>query len=68
MIAAHGSMARDGKPKLVQIRAPHFTAGAEIVDGKVVRAAPIIAYLHGWEWSRASSYMSRKGWTFKEIS
>jgi hypothetical protein len=30
------------KATLVQVRAPHFCAGMEVVDGIVIRAAPIL--------------------------
>jgi hypothetical protein len=51
---------------VIWISAPHFTAGAVAVerDGywSVTRAAPIIAYMVGWDARRAWDYARGKGW------
>jgi hypothetical protein len=47
---------------LLRIEAPYFVAGAECLDGRVVRAAPIVKYMIGWLMVDASAYATRKGW------
>jgi len=47
---------------LVSIDAPHFNAGIVIERGFVVRAAPILGYMVGWDHERASAYLGGKGW------
>lgn len=47
---------------LVSVDAPHFNAGIVIERGVVVRAAPILGYLVGWDCERASAYLKGKGW------
>ena len=47
---------------LWRITAPHFCAGLVVRDGKVVRAAPILAWAVGKEWLVVKRYMVRKGW------
>jgi hypothetical protein len=39
-----------------------FTAGIEVLDGVVVRAAPIIKYMIGWSVGDAMVYATRRGW------
>jgi hypothetical protein len=50
---------------LVRIVAPHFVAGVEADNGRVVRAAPILHYMLGWTGGRLASYCARKGWTWE---
>lgn len=52
--------------QLLQITAPHFTAGVVIVDGVVTDAAPIVNYMRGWYHSRVLNYCQRKGWGVTE--
>lgn len=47
--------------RLVRVVAPHFVAGFE-TDGSVRRAAPILAYMVGWDDSRVRGYVARKRW------
>ena len=44
---------------MVRIEAPHFCAGVELRDNKVVKVAPILKYMRGWEVSRVTSYCDR---------
>jgi len=54
--------------KLVQVKAPHFTAGF-ISDGKrVLEAAPILKYLIGKTEDYARHYFKQKGWTASVVS
>lgn len=44
------------------IDAPHFFAGGDIERGRVVRVAPIIAYMCGWSARQVKDYCDKKGW------
>lgn len=52
---------------VIQIQAPHFTASAIIMDGRVLSAAPIIKYMQGWHTEEVLKYGNRKGWTVKVV-
>lgn len=52
---------------LVRITAPHLVAGLQARDGRVVRAAPILRYMLGWDGSRLADYCERKGWTWEIV-
>lgn len=52
---------------LVQITAPHFVAGLQAEDGRVVRAAPIIKYMIGWDGGGLKSWCHHKGWTYQVV-
>ena len=46
------------------IDAPHMYCAA-IIDPKqdvIIRAAPIIKYMHGWTVERVEAYCASKGW------
>jgi hypothetical protein len=47
---------------LIRIEAPHFVAGVELEDNKVVRGAPILSYMRGWSRIRVVSYCHSKRW------
>lgn len=47
---------------MLAIDAPHFYAGLVHEGGRVVRAAPIIAYMVGWSGREVADYCRRKGW------
>lgn len=49
--------------RLVQVSAPHFTAGLVVREGRVVRAAPILRWAEGRAWAEVAAYFRRKGWT-----
>lgn len=53
---------------LVQIKAPHFTAGLIAVDHVVENAAPILSYMVGWDSKRVAAYVKEKGWEFEVLS
>lgn len=48
--------------KLVQVRAPHFTAGFMTDGVKVTEAAPILKYLIGKTEDWVRQYFKKKGW------
>ena len=50
---------------MAQIDAPHFCAGIDLKDDKVVAAAPILKYMMGWNRDRVRSYCEKKGWTIR---
>jgi hypothetical protein len=52
---------------LIRIVAPHFVAGIEARDGRVIRAAPILAYMLGWDGARVAQYAKRRGWTWQRL-
>ena len=52
---------------LGRITAPHFVAGVVLEDDVVVRAAPIIKYMRGWNSARIKSYTRKKGWWYEFI-
>ena len=47
---------------VVRVCAPHFTAGAILRNGIVVRAAPILKWSLTWPANRLSEYLKTKGW------
>ena len=55
------------KMKLLQITSPYFTAGAELEDGWVIRAAPIIKYMIDWHITKLLRYATQKGWKVEEV-
>ncbi len=46
----------------MRVVAPHFVAGLEAVDGKVVRAAPILRWTVGKRLENLWPYFALKGW------
>lgn len=52
---------------LIQINAPHFCAGCELVNGRVTKAAPIVAYMKGWTLAAVREYAIKKRWKVEEI-
>jgi hypothetical protein len=52
---------------LIRIVAPHFVAGLEAEHGRVVRAAPILRYMLGWEGARVAGYCRSKRWTWERL-
>lgn len=53
---------------LVRITAPHFVAAIEARDGRVTRAAPILAYMIGWDAQRVAGYVVGRGWSWERLS
>jgi hypothetical protein len=47
---------------LAQIRAPHFTAGIVLFDGKVVETAPILRRFKGRSRDHVRAECKRLGW------
>lgn len=62
----HGSSADIAQTEgvLVRIVAPHFVAGVDAEDGRVVRAAPILRYMLDWDGVRVAGYCAQKGWAW----
>jgi len=50
-----------------QVTAPHLCAGLLVLDGRVLRTAPIVAYMRGWSLALVRAYCKRKGWTLTEV-
>ena len=53
---------------LVRIVGPDFVVGVIIERGRVVRAAPIVAYMIGWTGPRVSMYVAKRGWSRAIVS
>jgi hypothetical protein len=51
----------------VRVVARHFVAGLVAVDGRVVRAAPILRYMLGWDGARVATYVQAKGWEWARL-
>lgn len=47
---------------LIQIAAPHFTAGVVLANFRVTDAAPVVKYMRGWRSVEVLNYCRRKGW------
>lgn len=49
--------------------APHFCAGGEVSNWHVMgsKTAPIIRYMHGWNWKEVVAYCKHKGWKLKKV-
>lgn len=54
--------------KLVQVKAPHFTAGFVSDGTRVTEAAPILKYLIGKTEAWARHYLKQKGWTASVVT
>lgn len=54
--------------RLIRVVAPHFVAGLEAADGVVVRTAPILKYMVGWQGRRFARYVTRKGWAWERVA
>jgi len=55
--------------KLIRISAPHFVAGAVLVDDACVEAAPIIRYMmvNKWGYWRIVGYCKEKSWELETV-
>jgi len=54
--------------KLVQVKAPHFTAGFVSDGTHITEAAPILKYLVGKTEAWARHYLKQKGWTASVVT
>lgn len=53
---------------IVIVVAPHFVAGLLVDDhDRVMQAAPILAYMRGWEGDRVRAYVKGKGWRASRV-
>jgi len=53
---------------LVRIKAPHFVAGVVLLDDCVIRVAPILKYMTGWNRRKIEMYCEKKGWKLEVLS
>jgi hypothetical protein len=53
---------------LFQVTAPHFVAGLVVDAGRVVRAAPILAWTVGKTRDHLRPYFRRKRWEVKYVA
>ena len=52
---------------LFVIDASHFYCGVIVRHGRVIRAAPIVRYLTGWDRERVQRYAQRRGWRVEVV-
>ena len=52
----------NGMEQLLQVTAPHFTAGLVIKNGWVIETAPILAYMIGWTTYRVKAFCHNRRW------
>jgi hypothetical protein len=52
---------------LCRIEAPHFVAGIIAMDGRVIRAAPILKYMLGWNGVAVRDYCRKKHWALQVV-
>lgn len=50
-----------------QIIAPHFCAGLVVRERHVVKPAPIVKYMRGWEMTLVRAYAHQRGWKVTEV-
>lgn len=53
--------------RLYQITAPDFCAGFVVRERHVMKPAPILTYMRGWEMTSVRDYTRRKGWKLIEV-
>ena len=46
----------------MRITSSYFCAGLVMAEGCVIRAAPILRYMHGWTRESVQSYCRMKDW------
>jgi hypothetical protein len=54
--------------KLIRITSGYFVCGIVCRDGIVVRAAPIVKYMKGWNGKRFVEYCNKKKFEFEVIN
>jgi hypothetical protein len=50
------------------IDAPHFYCGGVVHGDRVIRTAPIVRYLLGWNVRRLTRYAQSRGWWIEVIT
>jgi len=53
--------------ELIRINSGYFSAGLELRDKTVIRAAPILHYMKGWREERVMGYCVKKCWEFTHL-
>lgn len=54
--------------RLLSIESKHFTAGVELDNDRVVRTAPILAYMKNWTLERVLRYVRIRKWKATDVS
>ncbi len=57
---------QSSRSSMIQIIAPHYTAGLMIFNGRVIEAAPIVRWMVGKSIDYVYSYCQRKGYRIEE--
>ncbi|MER8619191.1 hypothetical protein NKG99_20530 [Mesorhizobium sp. M1409] len=52
--------------RLIRVEAPHFTAALVIVDGRCIKAPPILHWALGKGEGWLKAYFAQKGWEIEE--
>jgi len=52
---------------LLAIDAPYFYCGVIVRNGRVIKTAPIVHYLSGWDLNRVQRYAQRRGWQIEAV-
>lgn len=53
---------------LIQIKSSYFCCGILVQSGKIVKAAPIVKYMIGWNGKRFKQYCNKKKFTYEMVS
>lgn len=51
----------------LQVTAKHFCAGVDVKGQTVVRTAPILKYMKGWDVLRVVEYCRKKEWKCEQL-
>lgn len=52
---------------LLAIDAPYFYCGVIVRNSRVIKTAPIVHYLSGWDIDRVQRYARRRGWRVEAV-
>lgn len=52
---------------MIRIDGGFFCAGIEHKDGVVVRTAPILKYMLGWNGRQVADYCRKRGWIWERL-
>ena len=52
---------------LLAIDAPYFYCGVIVCNSRVIKTAPSVPYLLGWDLDRVQRYAQRRGWRVEAV-
>lgn len=50
---------------MIWIKSSYFTVGIEVKNDKVVKIAPIVKYMYGWDRQKVIDYCVSKQWYYE---